>query len=146
MVAVSRIIFIIICIFFIVFYFFILPLPKIIDKYEDLKQKQIILSYINNENRSFETIIAEMDKQNIDSLKYLLYQKNDNEIYIKFPESHVIIKEYQFKDKILLTLLYYIFGITIFSIILINFILSDEAMTYSFEKTKKRSKYYLGEN
>lgn len=141
MVAVNKIIFTIITIFFIIFYFFILPLPKLINKYETYIQKQYILDYIKEENYSIERKLAELDNQNIDSLKYILNVKNENEIFVKFDEKEKEIKKYKFREKNLLNLLYYLFGITIFTIIFINIIFDEEYLSIP-SSIKKKSRYY----
>jgi len=145
MVAVNKVIFSVICIFFIIFYFFLLPLPKVIVKYETYVQKQIALKSIKEENSKIEQYIAQLDNKNIDPLKYILNEKSENEIYIKFLEGKKEIPIYSFNGKAILSLLYYLFGITIFSIIFINLITSQEQV-YKHLGQKKKSKYYLNQN
>jgi hypothetical protein len=145
MVAVNKVIFSVICIFFIIFYFFLLPLPKVIVKYETYVQKQIALKSIKEENSKIEQYIAQLDNKNIDPLKYILNEKSENEIYIKFLEGKKEIPIYSFNGKAILSLLYYLFGITIFSIIFINLITSQEQV-YRHLGQKKKSKYYLNQN
>ena len=145
MVAVNKVIFSVICIFFIIFYFFLLPLPKVMVKYETYVQKQIALKSIKEENSKIEQYIAQLDNKNIDPLKYILNEKSENEIYIKFLEGKKEIPIYSFNGKAILSLLYYLFGITIFSIIFINLITSQEQV-YKHLGQKKKSKYYLNQN
>ena len=146
MVAVSRIIFIIVCIFFLIFYFFVLPLPKIFSEYENYKQKQLILNSLIEDNKLMEKCLSEIDNNNSESLKYVLYQKDSNEIFIKFPEKGKVINKYSIKDKNLFILLYYIIGVLIFSIIFINIISSEQAVYQIPQKQRKRTKYYYQEN
>lgn len=145
MVAVNKVIFAVICIFFIIFYFFLLPLPKVIAKYESYVQKQIILKSILEENSKIEQCIAQLDNKNIDPLKYILNEKSENEIYIKFLEKDKEIPIYNFKGKSIISLLYYILGVTIFSMIFINLIASEDYL-YSNIRQKRKSRYYLNQN
>ncbi len=145
MVAVSKIFFTIICIFFLIFYFFILPLPKLISKYEIFMQKQITINILKEENQSIKTVLAQLDEENIESLKYIIYEKAENEIYVKFPEDKINIPTYIFPYKNILNLLYYLFGVSIFSIIFINLILSEEE-TYLINKNKRKSRFYYNGN
>lgn len=145
MVAVSKIFFTIICIFFLIFYFFILPLPKLISKYEIFMQKQITINILKEENQSIKTVLAQLDEENIESLKYIIYEKAENEIYIKFPETKIKIPTYSFPYKNVISLLYYLFGVATFSIIFINLILSEEE-SYIIRKSKRKTKFYCSDN
>lgn len=145
MVAVSKIFFTIICIFFLIFYFFILPLPKLISKYEIFMQKQITINILKEENQSIKTVLAQLDEENIESLKYIIYEKAENEIYVKFPEDKINIPTYSFPYKNIINLLYYLFGVAIFSIIFINLILSEEE-SYIISKSKRKTKFYCSDN
>jgi len=145
MVAVNRTIIFVICLFFIIFYFFLLPLPKVIDKYESYMQKKIFLDFIRRENRKIEQYIVELDKKNTEALKYMVNEKADNEVYIKFTNEKEEIKKYSFHGKNIINLIYYIFGISIFSIIIINLISLDEKVAI-YSSKKNKSKYYINQN
>jgi len=93
-----------------------------------------------------EKCLSEIDNNNSESLKYVLYQKDSNEIFIKFPEKGKVINKYSIKDKNLFILLYYIIGVLIFSIIFINIISSEQAVYQIPQKQRKRTKYYYQEN
>ncbi len=142
----NRIIFIVLCMFFIIFYFFLLPLPKIISEYENFKQKQIVLQSIKEENQLIEKYLWEIDNQNTESLKYILFKKGENEFFVKFPQKQVKIEKYYLKNKNIFILLYYLFGVTIFSIILINFIAANEFYYTTSEKRRRKHKFYNIEN
>ncbi|HPC37993.1 MAG TPA: hypothetical protein PLF21_01645 [Exilispira sp.] len=143
--AVNRTIIFVICLFFIIFYFFLLPLPKVIDKYESYMQKKIFLDFIRRENRKIEQYIVELDKKNTEALKYMVNEKADNEVYIKFTNEKEEIKKYSFHGKNIINLIYYIFGISIFSIIIINLISLDEKVAI-YSSKKNKSKYYINQN
>ncbi|MEJ5274104.1 MAG: hypothetical protein WH035_08235 [Spirochaetota bacterium] len=145
MVAVNRTIIFVICLFFIIFYFFLLPLPKVIDKYESYMQKKIFLDFIRRENRKIEQYIVELDKKNTEALKYMVNEKAENEVYVKFTNEKEEIKKYSFHGKNIINLIYYIFGISIFSIIIINLISLDEKVAI-YSSKKNKSKYYINQN
>lgn len=145
MVAVNRSIIFVICLFFIIFYFFLLPLPKVIDKYESYMQKKIFLDFIRRENRKIEQYIVELDKKNTEALKYIANEKAENEVYVKFTNEKEEIKKYSFYGKNIINLIYYIFGISIFSIIIINLISLDEKVAI-YSSKKNKSKYYINQN
>ncbi|MBP8991112.1 MAG: hypothetical protein KBG82_03970, partial [Spirochaetes bacterium] len=67
-----------------VFYFLIIPVPKIIVRYEQIVNKTNTLSQLQDENESINKIIAEIDNENYESLKYIANLKEKNEKFIIF--------------------------------------------------------------
>jgi len=108
-------------------------------------QKKIFLDFIRRENRKIEQYIVELDKKNTEALKYMVNEKADNEVYIKFTNEKEEIKKYSFHGKNIINLIYYIFGISIFSIIIINLISLDEKVAI-YSSKKNKSKYYINQN
>ena len=149
MMSPSKIIFIFFIVFMAVFYFLIIPVPKIIVRYEQIVNKTNTLSQLQEENESINKIIAEIDNENYESLKYIANLKEKNEKFIIFNKENTKQENFKIKNKLIFQILYYLFGVMMFSISLISVILDDPQTELTNKNIRNRSrfskKYYWGQ-
>ena len=100
MMSPSKIIFIFFIVFMAVFYFLIIPVPKIIVRYEQIINKTNTLSQLQDENESINKIIAEIDNENYESLKYIANLKEKNEKFIIFNKENTKQENFKIKNKL----------------------------------------------
>ncbi|MBP8991113.1 MAG: hypothetical protein KBG82_03975, partial [Spirochaetes bacterium] len=101
------------------------------------------------ENESINKIIAEIDNENYESLKYIANLKEKNEKFIIFNKENTKQENFKIKNKLIFQILYYLFGVMMFSISLISVILDDPQTELTNKNIRNRSrfskKYYWGQ-